>query len=263
MLSSGHSKSKMHRTFFGMSILLSGDFMQLPPVAAASLADVPAPDPAEDPSPAESAAVRQKRLAALRGQSLWRNISSCIVLDTAHRAHGQQFLSEMREGTISHQAWAALLSRRLPPHDPRVQASCFWSNDACIGVLRHRVRAIACLQRALHLARLAGQRLLVCTAVDSCRTTQSSSLAHPLLLQYLCSVPNLTETKNLPGVLFLWHGCHLTLETKISEEHGLVRGCPCILRHVLFHEDELPFDSDSSLPPHILSFLPMRLIVEA
>ena len=122
-------------------------------------------------------------------------------------------------------------------------------------------RAIAGLQRSQHLARLAGQRLLVCIAVDACRTSRSSILTYPQLLQYLCTLPNLTETKNLPGVLFLWRGCHLTLESKISEEHGLIRGCPGILRTALLREDEPEFDNNAELLPHVLAFLPRGLII--
>lgn len=62
-------------------------------------------------------------------------------------------------------------------------------------------------------------------------------------------------------MLFLWRGCHLTLESKISEEHGLIRGCPGILRTALLREDEPEFDNNAELLPHVLAFLPRGLII--
>ena len=120
---SGQVKNASHIPWGGLTLLCSGDYMQLPPVAAASLAaplvvDL-VPDAAERGEPA-----RQKDLAAVRGQALWQAIDSCIILDKPHRAHGplQQFLTEMRAGLISDAAWGNLLQRRLPPQDPRTAA---------------------------------------------------------------------------------------------------------------------------------------------
>ena len=167
----------------------------------------------------------------------------------------------MRAGHISEESWSALLARRLSPHDLPARNPLFWTNEACVGVLRHRIRATACLHRAQHLARLAGHRLLVCRAVDACRIPNGPILDDPDLLRYLCSVPSLSATENLSGVLYLWEGAHLILEDKLSEHHGLVRGCRGVLCRLLLHEQEAPFDPAPSLPPHILTYQPLGMVL--
>eukprot|EP00435_Cladocopium_sp_Y103_P046459 s3073_g13.t1 len=244
----------------GLSTVLTGDLMQLPPVAATSLA-TSSPSQADD---ATDPSTTQRAMEARRGCELWQNISSCIFLETSHRAAGQldTLLQEMRAGAISDTSWSALVSRSWSAQEQTIGMDKFWSNAACVGVMRHRVRAIACVHRARHLAALAGQRLLLCLAIDSPRSARVASISDPALLQYLCSLPSLTDTKNLPGVLFLWHGCLLNLEEKIAEQYGLVRGCQGTLSTILFHDEEPSFDPNPNLEPHVLQFMPQALILQ-
>ena len=244
----------------GLSTILTGDLMQLPPVAATSLAASPSSS-GDDPV---DLGATQRALEARRGCDIWRAIPSCIFLETSHRTAGQlqTFLHEMRAGTISDTSWSALLTRSWASQAQTIGAEKFWSNTACVGVLRHRIRAIACLQRAKYMAARAGQRLLLCLAIDTARNAKTTNIEEPQVLQYLCSLPSLTETKNLPGVLFLWHGCVLNLEDKIAEQYGLVRGCHGSLSSVLFHDEEPPFDPSPHLDPHVLEFMPQALILQ-
>ena len=248
----------------GLSIILSGDFMQLPPVAAPSLATTAETSEATPTTvPPETPLQVQRRVDASHGQALWRNLNSCILLNISHRASGRldDFLAAMRSGTIGPRQWEDLGTCQLGADDPRSMLPTFWEGSACVGVLRHSVRAVACLQRATRLAALAGQRLVLCLAVDLPRRTNAPVIHNADLLRYLCAVPSLTTTENLPGVLYLWHGCGLTLEEKISEQHGLIRGCQGSLEKIVFHDDEPPFDPDPSLPPHLLTYLPSGLVL--
>ena len=244
-----------------MTVLLTGDYLQLPPVAAVSLAD-PVDDPhSETDCISSSNAIRL--LDASQGRRLWQQIGTCVLLEHSHRASGtlQEFLQAMRSGTIAPRLWTALLQRTVSRYDIRMQELKFWSPTSCVGVLRHNTRAVACLWRAKMLASLSKARLLVCPAVDTYRSEMQVPGNHPDILRYLCNVTNLTDTKNLPGVLFLWQGCTLCLEDKISEAHGLVRGCRGVVDEILLHSDEPPFDSNPAMPPHVLRHLPVAVLL--
>ena len=258
------AKNNTDALWGNMSLLLTGDFLQLPPVAAQTLAGSPDAIPSSASSAPSTAQPDQRRLNAAQGRRLWRDISRCVLLSVSHRSHGplQHFLQLMRTGTIPSAAWDVLLRRVLQPHDTRLREPKYWSNAACVGVLRHSIRALACLHRAHQLAFLAGQRLLLCICIDSCRRGADGSLSHPGLLRYLCSVDNLTETQNLPGILFLWHGCALTLEEKVADRYGLVRGCQGELQHLVLHPDEPTFDLSPDLEPHILTYMPCSLTLQ-
>ena len=244
-----------------LSLLLTGDFLQLPPVAAVSLADHTADNAKQTET--TSAGHLVQLLDSARGRRLWRDIKSCVLLEHSHRTHGllQDFLHAMRKGAIPDHLIKDLLQRSILPHDQRLQIPKFWEHTACVGVLRHNSRAVACLWRAKVLASLAGERLLVCPAIDAYKSDGLVPANDPEILRYLCHVTNLTDTKKLPGFLYLWHGCSLCLEDKISEEHGLVRGCRGTLESVLFHANEPAYDPNPSLEPHFLQNMPLGLLL--
>ena len=242
-----------------LSAIFSGDILQLPPVQATSLATAHLP-----PLPEEAAPAKQERhREASHGLELWHGIPNAILLQHSHRASGSlsSFLAAMRQGAIRPHHWQMLADRLLRPNDPRASSPKFWSSNACVGVLRHTNRVIATLHRAQLLARQAGHRLLVCPAVDSARTLHAPALTDPTFLEHVLHVPNLTTTENLPGLLFLWPGCLLQLEDKLSDLHGLVRGCRGTLSHLLLHPEEHPYDPSPNLPPHVLTHLPAALVL--
>ena len=243
----------------GLTLLLSGDFCQLPPVAATSLVS-PAP-PA--PAPTASASVHARHVHTLRGLDLWQQVDRCVQLTYTHRTHGflQQILAAMRAGHIPTALWQQLLTRVASTHDERLLAPHFWDSAACVGVLRHRARVAATLQRAEVLAPASGHRLLLCLAADRCRNAQNRPLIAPSFLEWLCRLPNLNQTCNLPGYLCLWPGATLCLEHKVCERYGLVRGCPVTVREILLHDLEPAFEDDPLAEPLVLQYLPRGLIV--
>ena len=247
-----------HKTWGGLTLLLSGDPDQLPPVQATSLFAPAKPPPTATAAPP----AHQNLVDASRGLELWHQISHCVILTYTHRTQGtlQDLLAAMRAGPIPDHLWRALQSRILCPADPRSADPCYWTTNSCIGVLRHRVRALVALHRAQALARASGQRLLLILPADRA-SISGTPLLDPRLLQYLIRIDNLSTTKNLPGCLYLWEGASLVLENKIDEKHGLVRGCPCTLRQILLHPSEPAFENDPSLEPHILQYMPSALIL--
>lgn len=255
-------KNRPGQNWGGLSLLLSGDLFQLPPVAAPSVVQ-PGPKAGQSEDTEPGPWLKQRQIDTARGRELWRGITSCVTLEFSHRARGplQVFLDQMRSGQISRAAWELLMDRCLTADDPRCQQPAFWSDDSCVGVLRHSARATACLHRALHLSALAQQRLVICLAVDTCRTQRLSQVPSPALLRYLCHITSLSDTENLPGVLFLWKGCVLNLEEKIADACGLVRGCHGVLESILLDDAEPSFDLSPSLPPHVLQFLPRSLLM--
>ena len=70
-------------------------------------------------------------------------------------------------------------------------------------------------------------------------------------------------TKGLPSFLPLYVGMRLILSSKDCVRFGLVKGCTCILRHIVFagHEN-LPVTHVAG-EPHHLTFMPISLVLQA
>ena len=118
--------------------------------------------PAVPSPPADASAAKLERHQEnTRGLSLWKEISSAVLLHQTHRASGplEKFLQAMRAGQLTAAHWSILHRRLIRPFDPRLQEEKFWSPSACVGVLRHTARAIATLHRARQLARRSSHRL--------------------------------------------------------------------------------------------------------
>ena len=252
-------KKKPGCSWGGLSCFFIGDFMQLPPVAATSLAVPDVPPPGHNAS--QNATNRYKD--ALRGLDLWNQVTTIVHLNYSHRAHGslETFLASMRGGHIPQASWSELNARLLQPGDPRISHPKYWTAASCIGVLRHNVRVLAGLHRALALAQRAKHRLIVCIAVDTCHNARHQKLQASEFLQFLARLPNLNSTQNLPGYLFLWPGARVSLEHKLLESKGLVRGCELELQSILLDDREPPFQDDPTLEPHILEYVPEGLLL--
>jgi uncharacterized metal-binding protein len=164
-----------------MGAVLSGDFLQLPPVEHDSLAKEMSDTgffadgqkgPSEANCPDTDDGPRAKAKAEARqGYALWRDIRDVVSLSINIRAPGvlSRLQEEMRSGAISAEMWQMYLSRVLLDNDQRLwsrlslrQGSSMW----CIGI------AYVCGR----LMRMRRQQLIVfAVACTSCRQQMKPS----------------------------------------------------------------------------------------
>ena len=85
-----------------------------------------------------------------------------------------------------------------------------------------------------------GRRLLLSVAADRCTFANRPLALTSELAQEADAVHTLSATANLPGILTLYPGVELCLETKVCSELGVVRGCPVLVEDILLPENE-PF----------------------
>ncbi|CAE8630379.1 unnamed protein product [Polarella glacialis] len=246
----------------------AGDFMQLPPVKAASLAADPVQP--KDMDLTARTAWESDHEEAISGRKLWKNIDRCILLDYSHRCAGAlcTLLYEMtKHGKLSQDSWAALQNRVLthPSAQETRQAyrqAPFACQDCPVGVLRHSVRASFTYERAVGFARASQQRLLVAVASDRCTGQSANFQLQSAVYKDLASVHNLSTTAHLPNCLFLWRGVRLTLEEKMCVELGVVRGCAAVVLDILPDEREPLYDQGAHLEPFLFRYVPEALIME-
>jgi hypothetical protein len=250
----------------GLSLQTSGDFQQMTPVKATSLAATlhPPSDLSEEQ--------RQQWLAnnaeALEGRSAWLKMDKVILLDYSHRCGGplNDFLQEMMQGEITDASWRAINTRCLRSNTAveakqQVKAPPFTTEACTVGVMRHSIRALKTYDRAKFFSVQAGHRLFISHASDRCVGQSACFELSSHVYKKFAAVNNLSVTKHLAGALFLWRGLEVLLEEKMCVELGIVRGARAVIDDIVFDINEPPIDDDASLPPHVLRFVPQCLIL--
>ncbi|CAK0794832.1 unnamed protein product, partial [Prorocentrum cordatum] len=233
----------------GLGMTLSGDFMQLPPVDPTGDSRSLATDPDEvdvlnekgpDATTKDADKKRSKHVETVQGLQLWRRVRRVVTLDINVRAPGplSQLLGEMRAGHISDEMWALYTNRILSSNDARPldPASPFAMHPWTYIVHRHKIRAYRSMQKARQQALRTGQRVYVVQARDE---------------------------PDLPSLLPLYVGMRLTMYSKDCVRLGLMKGCVCTLRHIVFADGEsFPADSLDDNVVH-LQYMPITLWLQA
>ena len=250
----------------GLSLQTSGDFQQMTPVRAASLAADLHPD--ADLSEEKRQQWFATNKEALEGRSAWLKMDKVILLDYSHRCGGplNDFLQEMMQGGISDASWRAINTRCLRSNTAvearrQAQAPPFTTEACTVGVMRHSIRALKTYDRAKFFSVQAGRRLLISHASDRCVGQCACFELTSHVYKQMAAVNNLSATKHLAAALFLWRGMEVLLEEKMCVELGVVRGARAIIDDIVFDVNEPPVDEDASLPPHVLRFVPQCLIL--
>lgn len=177
----------------------------------------------------------------LAEHELWASLTTVIHLDVSRRCHGDlnTFLTDLlADKGISDTSWDFLLRQCLRPNDPRLKLAQFRPPECPVGVLRHSVRALKNLLRGQEAAAASGHRLLLAVAADRQASAAKGFALDPGLALQAAGGHNLSVTMNLPGLLCLYPGISLCLETKICPELGLVRGCVVLLDKIIFADAE-------------------------
>lgn len=203
-------------------------------MGASCLINPPKPDPTQTTTTASQ--------QAIIGAQVWQQLSNVITLDQSHRCSGplQQLLHDLvSDRGVSNECWILLQQRLLTAADPRLADPHFAPAVSPVGVLRHSILALK-TRRAQAAAAAMGRRLLLSVAADRCTFANRPLALTSELAQEADAVHTLSATANLPGILALYPGVELCLETKVCSELGVVRGCPVLVEDILLPENE-PF----------------------
>ena len=270
------AKMRPDLPFGGLAMTFCGDFMQLPPVdkdgSRKSLA-MSHDDPEEDAEgDGDDAAARQQRrskhVEGRQGFTLWRTFERVVQLTVNVRAPGilSRLQQEMRSGEVSEFMWGVYMSRVLQDsNDPRLTSSesPFATHDVHFIVHRHKIRVQRSLENAKEQSKRAKVPLYIVQANDEPVRNRDSSLLTAEVRKDLLRLANPDQTKGLPGFLPLYVGMRLLISSKDCVRLGIMKGCPCILRGIVFSDDEtLPMDQVSGQPHH-LTYMPASLILQA
>ena len=257
-----------------------GDFLQLPPVdkdgTRKSLAlpldekgyQACAPDDADaDVDVAESQDRNQQALLEGRqGFELWRSISRVVCLNVNVRAPGvlSRLQSEMRAGHISDEMWELYLSRIVEPNDRRLtdSDSPFANNSMHFVVHRHRIRVMRALENAKEQSRKLNVPLFILQASDQAVRVEDEAKLTPALRAELLQRVNPDKTKGLPSFLPLYLGMRLFLTSKDCVRFGIMKGCPCILRDIVFSDFEILPQVPVSGYPYSIQYMPVSLLLQ-
>ena len=159
------------RLFGGLLTVLSGDFLQLPPVERGSLARQSTAVESHDGEDTEMVGEKGEAPEADTGDAsqgfhLWHGIPRVISLSVNIRAPGLlgRLQTEMRNGEISEEMWRLYESRILRDGDLRLQQPPFSTSDVQYIVHRHRIRVSQNFKNAIEHCRKNNKRLYVVKA---------------------------------------------------------------------------------------------------
>ena len=189
----------------------------------------------------------QKRQQALashrRGLDIWHSFTSVVCLETNVRSSGtlSHLLHELRNGTFSLESWHLLQQRKLgytlkngiitklPPGkiDPRLLLPPFSNHPINFVVARHRLRVSQTFSNALADARRSNKAVYLMKALDVA-AEKDAPLFTEQRATALLDDPDLNATKRTPGLMALWEGMRLVLNSKDCQTLALMNGAECV-----------------------------------
>ena len=280
------AKQRSHIVMGGLGTVLSGDFLQLPPVDRPSFA-VPLDEVGKIAAVDEDEMVADDAKKALDkhaesehrgGHELWRRFHTVVSLSLNMRSSGMlaRILAEMRSGELSDEAWEALQGRvlgtyrcrgkvcALPPHTPdsRLLEPPFSDHFVQYVVHRHFLRVSQAYQNAVVEAVSRKTRLYVVTAVDEVKRADSDRYTEKVRLEVL-RLASLRKIKNMPAFLPLYEGMRMLLYSKVCVRLGLMNGCECEIVQIIFAEEEVIPDFAVAGEPIWLTHMPVALLLRA
>ena len=157
------------------------------------------------------------------------------------------------------------MSRVVRPQDPRLtdENSPFMQHDVHFIVHRHRIRVTQSMENAKAQSRNLLTPLYVVQAKDEAVHLEDRAKMTATVQKDLLAEVNPQHTKHLPGFLPLYIGMRLLLSSKDCVRFGIVNGCPCTLRDIVFADDEILPSPLVAGHAHQLTFMPVSLILQA
>ena len=220
-----------HRAFGGLGMTFCGDFLQLPPVdpsdaqksLATDLDDTGILDMQPDcPDEKDSEKKRSKHAEVVQGLQLWKRIRRVVCLDVNVRAPGplSRLLAEMRAGAVSDEMWSLYCDRIMQPNDPRLTQpeSPFSQHEWQFIVHRHKIRVYRSLENAKANTCPGKNPLYIVQAMDDA-VDAKDRIKMPNVRKELLGRVSPRDTQGIPGLLPLYVGMRLTLQTKDRRHH--------------------------------------------
>ena len=270
------AKMKDNLFFGGLALNVCGDFLQLPPVdkdgtrksLAVPMEDFDLEDETPDAEDIKERARKRAKLAEnVQGLDIWRSIKHVVCLQINVRAPGilSRLQDEMRAGAISDDMWELYMSRVLQPHDKRLteNGSTFAKHIVHFIVHRHKNRVLRCLENAKEQSRHSKVPLYIVQARDEASKPEDRSKLTDAVREELLKRVNPEQTKGLPSFLPLCIGMRLTLASKDCVRVGVMKGCTCVLRYIVFSEDEVLPKNLVAGQPHHVEYMPISIFLQA
>ena len=278
------AKQNVEHQFGGLALNICGDFLSLPPVdkdnSRRSLTmlyeeDSVSAERSGQGRPDEELTAEaddlqddddvKKATENLQGSKLWKTMKNVVCLNINVRTPSAlcKLLEEMRSGNISDEMWDLYMSRVLTESDPRLQQSPFTDNSVHYVVHRHKIRVMRSLEQARNQSRKLNTPLFVIQCQDvAVHAVDAQKLTDEVRGNLLKRV-NPENTKGLPSFLPVYRGMQFLLTSKNCVRLGIMKGCPVILRDIVFSRDEvLPSDLVAGHAHH-LKFMPLTLVLQA
>ena len=241
--------------FGGVSVILAGDFAQLPPVNQTKL----------------FTRAKSAKETTIFGQLLWRSITTVVILTEQMRQAGPEnlpfveMLSRLRDGRCT-QADYDLLNTRLLRNVLDDESKSLWHNAPMI-VYANAIKDAINLQATLAFAQRTGRHVDWYHAVD---TYRGQPIEDPAIINLLDTLPS-NKTGGRIGVLPLVLGMPVVITENFDVMGGIVNGSKGILRKVrsrvgddnkryitscIVELPQLSADPLPNLPPRFVAVLP-------
>jgi len=211
---------KNHLPFGGVSIILMGDFAQLPPVADKTMYQT-----------------GRMSIVQARAADLYRLFKLSIVFDEIVRQQGPEeaefrdILSKLTTGHFSVKEWESLKKQNLSSM-PEDQQAEFKNNAVMLCALNKDLRP----HNIFRMQQL-GQPIAPIKAKNSC---SKAAKAEP------------TTACGLPKSTILAKGAQMMITTNLWSETGLTNGAKCTVRYIVYSDDRCP----PMLPDVVLVHVP-------
>ena len=270
------AKKNNEDLFGGICINVCGDHLQLPPVdkdgtrksLAKPLDDVG--DEVEEILAGTDPKNGYKTEALAEGRQgfeLWRRFRTVVSLSVNVRAPDAlgRLQAEMRAGKLSDAMWDLYMDRVAKPLDPRLSdpASPFVKHDVHFIVHRHKIRIMRSLENARTESKRLQTPLYMVQACDEVVHREDETKLTNAVRTTLLQMVNPGETRGLPSFLPLYRGMRLLLASKDCVRLGIMKGCPVILRDIVFGDEEVHPDAPVAGHPYSLEFMPFSLLLQA
>ena len=226
------------------------------------------PDAADDNNEQllDAAAASGKQVESQQGHHLWRSVKRAVCLEVNVRAPGvlSRLQAEMRSGHISDEMWNLYLSRVIQPNDERLTSgtSPFTKHPVHYIVHRHRIRITRSFANAKTHSKALQTPLYTVQAHDAVVKPEDARKMTPAVREELLRMVRPDATKGLPGFLHLYEGMRLILNSKDCVRFGVMKGCPCVLRHIVFADDEVLPVAPVGGQPYSLVYMPASLLLQ-
>ena len=128
---------------------------------------------------------------------------------------------------------------------------------------RHKIRLFRSLENAKEESRQKGLPLYVVQAPDEPVKEKERPLLTAEVRRELLRRATPELTQSLQGFLPLVQGMRLVLSSKDCVRFGIMKGCPCLLREIVFADNEVLPPEHLAGQPHHLAYMPISLVLQA